>query len=216
MTGSALAVLVASLAIALAGCSTGSGGGTTTTDGGADVVVPGCALGFLGTPGKPVEMKVTARGAAMTPADEVADGGRVPLILPPQGGRVIFVGIEATNLSACGVTLTGSLRDTANKQVRVDARTTNLLPRGDGWGTSDAEDISTFSNIPLCPNEWASTDAFEQPFELTLDVKDPAGNHGTTKMTIVPFCGEPQYMAECLCTCKKGYVLGQACNDAGP
>jgi len=212
MLGRATALVLAALA---AGCTGDKSAGGPSADAGSDVVIPGCALGFLGTPGKPVEIKLIARGVELV-STPIEDGSRVPLILPPQGGRVIFVGMQATNISACGVTLTGSLRDLGNHQVRVDERTTNLAPTGDGWGASAPTDISTFSNIPLCPNEWASTDAFDKPFELTLTVKDPAGNTATKTIQIVPFCGEPQYAAECLCTCKLGYTLGQACTDAGP
>ncbi len=189
---------------------------STTNDAGSgtDSSNPSCALGFLGTAGQPVQLKLTVRGVDLTSTD-IADGSRIPLILPPQGGRVVFVGASATNLSACGVTLTGSIRDTTTSQVRVDARTVNLQPTGDGWGASSDGDISTFSNIPLCPNQWASTDAFEHPFELTVTVKDPAGNKATKTISVTPFCAEPTYAAECLCECQKGYVLGQTCGDAG-
>jgi hypothetical protein len=159
-------------------------------------------------------MTLTSRGADLT-SSAIDEGSRVALMLPPQGGRVIFIGVKATNIGACGLTLTGYIRDTTNNQVRVDERTTNLHPTGDGWGQSDDADISTFANIPLCPNEWASTDADEKPFELTITLKDPAGNTSTKTMHVIPFCAEPKYAAECLCTCKKGYVLGQACTDAG-
>ena len=171
---------------------------------------PACALGFLGTEGKPVEMKLVVRGKDQT-SSEIADGARVPLILPPQGGRVVFVGVKATNISACGLTLTGSFRDLTNNQVRLDGRTVNLRPTGDGWGAGLDADMSAFSNIPMCPNQWASTDIFEHSFELTVTLSDAAGRTGTKTITTVAFCGEPQFEVECRCECKKGYVLGQAC-----
>jgi len=199
----ASAVLVASLAA----CSSGSSPSTAADGGGA---ASGCALAFLGTEGQPVEMKLFVRGADLH-STALADGARVPLILPPQGGRVIFVGVQATNISACGVTLTGSFRDNVNRQIRLDGRTMNLQPMGNGWGASSDTDMSTFSNIPMCPNQWADGDVFEKSFELTVTLSDPAGHAATKTIQAVPFCGEPEYEAECRCQCKKGYVLGQAC-----
>jgi len=93
----------------------------------------------------------------------VQSGGTVPLVTPPQGGRVIFLGVRATNVDPCAVKITGAIRDPATKQVRVDARTVNLSPSGDGYGVSVDSSISSFANVPVCPNEWASTDAFDQP-----------------------------------------------------
>jgi hypothetical protein len=182
--------------------SSANGGGS---DGGHT-----CALGFLGTDGKPVEMKLVVRGRDQT-SSEISDGARVPLMLPPQGGRVVFVGVKATNISSCGLTLTGSFRDLANNQVRLDGRTINLHPTGDGWGSSLDADMSSFANIPMCPNQWASTDVFEHSFELTVTLSDAAGRTGTKTIQTVAFCGEPEFEAECRCECKKGYVLGQAC-----
>ncbi len=211
-----LAFVATSLTIAtsVAGCGHSDPGATEDAGSGTDSSHPSCALGFLGTAGQPVQLKLVVRGADSM-STEIADGSRIPLILPPQGGRVVFIGASATNLSACGVTLTGSIRDTTTRQVRIDARTVNLRAGADGWGSSSDGDISTFSNLPLCPNNWASTDAFEHSFELTVTVKDPAGNTATKTIQVVPFCGEPAYAAECLCECQKGYVLGQTCGDAG-
>jgi len=194
-------VFIAPFALA---CSTSSGSSSQ-----ADASVPACALGFLGDPAKGVELKVVARDGTMS--TEIAAGARVPLILPPQGGRVIFIGVVATNISPCSIKLTGSFRDKTNQQVRVDARTVNLQPRGDGWGESTDGDIATFSNVPMCPNQWASTDIYENPFTLTITATDPSGRTGTKTFDVTPYCAEPQYAAECACECKKGYMLGQTC-----
>jgi hypothetical protein len=133
-------------------------------------------------------------------------------MLPPQGGRVMFIGVRATNIGPCGVELTGTLRDLSSGQVRIDSRKTHLAPTGDGWGTSVDTDISTFAMIPTCPNQWASTDVYGNTFELELSVLDKDGRTATKKLNVVPTCGEPADLAECQCQCKKGYTLGQACN----
>ena len=202
-------------ALAGSGCSggdsgegtggTGSGGSSSSGGSGG-----GCKLGVHGDPALPIEMKLVARDASGV-ANEIADGAQVSMILPPQGGRVIFVGALATNVNACGVKLSGALRDKTTSQVRVDERTTNLKPRGDGWGGPVDADISSFSNIPLCPNQWASTALYESAFELTVTLTDPDGRSASDTIDIHPICGEPEFEAECLCQCQKDYMLGEVC-----
>jgi hypothetical protein len=199
--------------LTLAACSAppappGDGG----VDAGADAARP-CAAGFVGDAGEEVELVVTALLGAT--ATEVKDGDAVPLVFPPQGGRVIFAGVRARNLDTCAVTLTGVLRDPATKQVRLDARTVNLLGAADGWAETDASDYSTFSNIPVCPNEWSDTDVMGNVYELEITVADRGGRTGTKKLSVTPVCAEPALEAECRCLCHAGYKLGEACSDTG-
>lgn len=177
---------------------------------GGEDPLQGCKLDYLGDEALPLEMKLVARDADEV-AREIVNASDVDMILPPQGGRVIFVGAVATNVSACGVELSGALRDLSTGQLRVDARTTNLKPKGGGWGGPLDGDISTFSNIPLCPNQWASTAVHGAPFELTVTLSDPQGKTASQTMQVTPVCGQPANEAECLCQCKQGYVLGQTC-----
>ena len=73
-------------------------------------------------------------------------------------------------------------------------------------------DIASFSNIPACPNQWASTDVYDHPFELTITLKDTDGHQISETIHVVPTCSEPGLEAECRCICQKDYVLGQACD----
>lgn len=183
-----------------------------------------CAAGFLGDPGKAPEIELRAIGVDGKAAP-IAEGGDIALILPPQGGRVAFIGVRMTNVDACGLQLVGAIRDPSSKRVMVDGRTLNLNPTGDGWGTTgtpttdlaDVAAISNFANVPICPNQWADTDAFDQPFEIEVRVTDRGGRKVTKTMRVVPRCAEAQNAAECTCICAKGYRLGQACTprDAG-
>lgn len=202
--------LLSALCLGFAGCG-GDDAATSAGSGGSGAGTSSCGLGFLGDPDKPVEMKVVARGGDKI-SKELTEGGEAPMILPPQGGRVIFIGARATNVGPCGVVLTGTLRDLGSGQIRVDERKTNLKPTGDGWGMSLDADISTFSNIPLCPNQWASTDMVGHTFELELTLLDKEGRTATAKMNVVPTCAEPESLAACQCECKMGYTLGQTCN----
>jgi hypothetical protein len=188
------------------GCSDPSPPSVDTNDAGG----VGCQLAFLGSASKAPELEVLVLGTdgVSTP---LVDGGTVPLVTPPQGGRVVFLGVRATNMDPCAVKLTGAIRDPATKQVRIDGRTINLAPVGDGYGVSVDSDIATFANVPVCPNEWASTDAYDHSFEVELTLVDRGGREATSSALVTPKCAEPQNAAECACICKQGYILGESC-----
>jgi hypothetical protein len=178
---------------------------------------PACTLPFIGDKTKPIEMTLTVREASGKSV-ALKEGADVPLIFPPQGGRVVFLGARVNNVDPCAVKLSGAIRDVATNQVRVDNRTVNLIAGADGWGGGVDEDISTFSNVPMCPNQWASTDAFDKPFRVEVTVTDKSGRTVMKQAMVTPRCAEPANAAECLCICKKGYVLGEVCmttTDAG-
>jgi hypothetical protein len=101
--------------------------------------------------------------------------------------------------------------------VRLDSRTVNLKPTGDGWGQSDPTDISTFANIPVCPNEWSMTNLFGTKYGLEVTLTERSGRTESRNLMVVPACAEPAHAADCLCICQGGYVLGEKCaaGDAG-
>lgn len=209
----ALALLLAVAPLATATCGPD---GPVSPDAGPDAgpdAPHGCTLGFVGDKAKDPELTVTVLGAA-APAVPIADGDMVPLIFPPQGGRVIFAGVRVRNVDPCGAVLTGALRDVQTQQVRLDARTINLLPASDGWGESDATDSSSFSNIPVCPNQWSMTNVYGTAYQLEISLTDCAGRTVSRKLKVTPRCAEPDGLAECLCTCQGGYKLGMTCNSA--
>jgi hypothetical protein len=212
VAASAAGVLGVIAAIALAACHPGS---VQSDDGGEP-----CPVGFLGDEAGAPDFDFQILEADDTVAPLV-DGDSVPMILPPQGGRVIFVGVRATNVDGCELQLTGALRDLTTQQVRVDSRTVNLIDTGDGYGvigmasTAIASAIANFSNVPLCPNEWASTNVYGNVFGLEVTIQDRGGRQLTKKIHVTPECGQPDNLSQCLCICAAGYVLGQPCGDAG-
>lgn len=204
---------LAALSFTIGGCPTETE--ETTADAGPDASDP-CKLGYAGDPEADIELEV----AVLDPdyhAEAVAEGGDASILVPPQGGRVIFAGVRAKNINPCAVLLSGALRDPATDQVRIDTRTVNLDPTDDGWAISDETDISSFSNIPVCSNNWASTDVFDQTFTLIVSVKDRDGKKASVEVPITPRCDEMKVVegqdihAECLCLCEQGYVTGQTC-----
>ena len=178
------------------------------------------SVGFLGEEGGAPDFDMQILEADETVA-ALVDGDSVPMILPPQGGRVIFVGVRATNVDGCGLQLTGALRDLTTNQVRVDSRTVNLVDTHDGYGvsgmqaTSVSSAIPNFSNVALCPNEWSPTNIYGNVYGLEVTIQDREGRQLTKKIKVTPECGEPQNLEECLCICKGGYILGESCADGG-
>jgi len=170
-------------------------------------------------------MEIEVRALTASGADvAMTNGSDLALVFPPQGGRVAFVGIRARNLDPCAVRLLGALRDPKTKQVRIDGRTVNLQRTEDGYGvtgkgTTDVTSesaIAAYSNVPLCPNQWAEEAVFDNEYELEVAVTDKGGRQGSAKVTVVPRCSEPEREVQCKCLCKKGYVLGESCGeDAG-
>lgn len=170
----------------------------------------GCKLGYLGEEGAELQAEIIALDAQAT-SHPVEDGDTIDIVMPPQGGRVLFLGVRATNLSACGVQLSGTLRDPESGRIMSESRTINLAPADDGWGESDDLDISTFANVGVCPNNWSSKDIFDQEYEILVQVKDREGRMAMRSRKIRPACREAGVEAECRCICKHGYVLGEAC-----
>jgi len=172
-----------------------------------------CANAFVGDEAAAPEVVLTTLGAdnSTQPLDP---GGKVQMLIPPQGGRVIFIGVRARNLAPCGVQLLGSLRDPASGEVRLDSRTVNLQPTSDGWAASQDGQIADFANVPVCPNQWSSKDLYDAPYEIAVTVTDGRKRSGQSTMQAVPTCVDGD--AFCRCICGRDYVLGQSCApDAG-
>jgi hypothetical protein len=173
---------------------------------------PGCTLEYLGDESADPVLELIALNSSAV-SHPIVSGAVIDIITPPQGGRVLFVGVRATNMNPCGIQLAGALRDTDTGQVRIDNRTINLKPADDGWGVSADDNISTFANIPVCPNQWSSRDVFDQDYELEVTLTDKEGRSVTGKTMVRPACNEPDVglTSECLCICKQGYILGEEC-----
>jgi hypothetical protein len=213
LLGAIAPTLLAGVAIALStsGCPNDP---IAPTDAGPDAPVS-CQLAFIGDPAKDPEMEIIVSRADGSPSQKVEDGGAVPLIVPPQGGKVIFAGVRVTNIDPCLVKLKGVLRDLASGLVQVDTRILNLEPTSDGFGKSNDGDIAAFSNVSVCPNNWSDTNIYGSEYELELKVTDRAKRFAERKIRVTPFCAEPAFKAECECECRAGYMSSQQCGDGG-
>ncbi|MCC7382331.1 MAG: hypothetical protein IT384_10900 [Deltaproteobacteria bacterium] len=196
-------------ALGLAACS-------STAEPGADAEIKRC---FFGDPAMPVEIEPIFRTVSGQ-IEPLADRGRVPLILPPQGGKVAIVGVRAKNLDTCPVNLATALRDTCSGAViALEQRPILLEPGSDGWASPiQPAEITNYSNLPACPRANLDRSIHEEPYELSIEVTDKDLRTARTVLQIVPFCGEPENELRCQCECTKGYKLGDACEvgfDAG-
>ena len=206
----------AGLALSLTGCPEEST--EPPADGGSDASTV-CKIPYSGDENADIELSIVTLDPAYK-AQPLASGGDASILVPPQGGRVIFVGVRAKNLDPCAVKLAGAVRDPATMATRLDTRTINMDVGADGWATSDETDISTFSNVPVCSNTWASTDVFDQTFTLIVSVTDRTGKKATATLDVVPRCDETKMengqdvQKDCLCICKQGYVTGEPCGAA--
>jgi hypothetical protein len=191
--------------VLLLGCGSGERGGR------AELVVPreACPIGDLdGAP----ELTLLVRGPD---GRAVPAGARVPLIEPPQGGQVIFAGVRAKNLDGSGLEITGSLRELGAEAVlSFDTRLVNLTVV-DGWGEPGTpEDISTFANIPACPNAALSEDVQERAHVLEIALRDRRGKHATASLEVIPTCSQPELAQLCACECSKEGTAAAACVHA--
>lgn len=193
---------------------------SATGDGGSGMDAEPCPVGYFGVEGGTPDFDMQVLEADQTVA-ALNDGDSVPILLPPQGGRVIFVGVRATNIDGCRLQLTGALRDLTTQQVRVDSRTVNLLDAGDGYGvsgdqaTAASTAIASFSNIAVCPNEWSPTNIYGNVYGVEVTILDREGRTLTKKIQVTPECSDPDSREVCLCICKGGYILGESCMDGG-
>ncbi len=108
---------------ALAGCPD-EGEVAPVQDAGSDVAADTssvCPAGYLGDRAKDPIIELRALRADGTDVP-IADGADLAVLFPPQGGRVAFVGVRATNLDGCGVQVTGALMSYVSEEVSSSER----------------------------------------------------------------------------------------------
>lgn len=173
---------------------------------------------FVGDPAAPPELVLihqTASGTiAVTREDQT-----VPLLQPPQGGRVMFIGVRARNLDGCPVTITAALFDTCSEDViALERRPIRLEPTADGWlEPLQPHEISNYSNLPACPRAGLTRDVHGEPYRLLVSIEDKDGRRVEATRIIVPTCAG-LFAETCPCECSRDYILGEACEggvDAG-
>jgi hypothetical protein len=171
--------------------------------------VLGCALLLIGcgTNSKqaPAEIQIVHQDANNL-VIETQPMAQVPLIAPPQGGWIVLLGVRAKNIND-QATLTTALVDACDNQIiQVDGRPTHLDIGADGWSQSS---LTTFGNLPVCPELTATRDLHDVPYIIKVSVEDADGQKAIASLTVVPTC--PTDAPRCACECDRDYVVGNEC-----
>ncbi len=183
----------------LIGCG---GGGNATPD--APEAVP-CPIGDLSAPTEMEIVHLDQNSAVI----ETQAMQTVPLIAPPQGGWIVLLGVRAKNID-CRPMLATALIDTCDNQVlNIERRPTQLDVGSDGWGVSS---LTSFSNLPVCPQLTAARDLTNVPYTVTVAIDDGDGHKAESSLTVVPSCLDGT--SRCACECNHDYVVGADCSLA--
>lgn len=179
--------------------------------GGGQTAAPPPSSCFAGdATSAPAVTLVHQMGGALAP---VSDGDALPLVVAPQGGEVLVVGVRATNIDGCSVTLSTSMIVPSTGAVAAfERRPVTLQLAADGWfEPKNPTGLADFANVPACPIAGLEQAVDGEPYLLTVQVDDFAGRHGQASATVVPSCGTAANAAICRCQCGAGYVLGSRC-----
>ena len=185
--------------VASAACS--GGGGAPPPE--------GC---FAGDRGAAPMITLVHQTAAGTIAP-VTDGVSLPLIVPPQGGEVLIVGVRALNVDGCPLTLATSLALPNGVVAAFERRPVTLQTADDGWlEPVNPAGLANFANLPACPIAGLDQAIDGESYRLTIEVEDGAGRQTQASATVVPTCDDAADPAMCRCVCAAHYVLGSACS----
>jgi hypothetical protein len=146
---------------------------------------------------------------------DLEDNGTVPLILPPQGGKVTLVGVRAKNVT-CRLLLNANLSNSlcGGTIIGLEGRPVDLVEGDDGFGYPAAPDtLQNYVNIPVCPTFASTRDGDDQPYALQLRAtevrrldEETARTH-VFNATVTPVCAEPDIFDDCTCECDADLVL---------
>ena len=151
--------------------------------------------GDLAQPMKLQAIAVDAHGSLV----EVPDGGSLFLQRPPQGGYVIYAGVAALNLTACGAQVSAELIDpqSGNALTGLDTRSGNFtsLQGGFYWPT---QGVSELPNIPSCPDH-LHVGVVNHAAVLHVEVTDANGKKGKLDLNVTPACQAGDGACPCIC-----------------
>lgn len=132
----------------------------------------------------------------------LADGDDLTLQLPPQGGRVAFVGARVKGATADRVRLTVRLATAEGTELVLDGRTVPLDPAGAGEDVrkTSIESFTAQANLRLCP-DWEGRRVDDRPFDVRVEVEEVGGRggRGTAQVRVVARCSPGDDGCGCLC-----------------
>ncbi len=167
-----------------------------------------CSPWFIGDPGQPIEVAPLAGLGPDPGGTELVEGADVLMMVPPQGGIILLVGVRARNVSGCASQVTAALREPGTgRVVGLESRPASLYARADGWAAPTDPLFASMPNLAVCPNLTSDRDLYDLPWQLELTIEDGARRAMVTR-TIVPRCPGATPFADCTCLCDADYVAG--------
>jgi hypothetical protein len=188
----------------------GCGGGAADPDARPDAT----PCGTVGDLSEPVEMQVVYRTSDGVAAP-LADGAELPLVNPPQGGKVLLVGVRVKNVDLCRSTIQVAMKDLVTGRVAgIERRPVVWRIAADGFAEpSQPQEISDFANVPVCPNANIAQDIDGNPWELEVRFYDKDDHATEQVLTVTPSCAEDLDPTYCMCECSMDF--GTACECGG-
>jgi hypothetical protein len=183
------------------------GGGRNAADAASDVgppIIDAIPCGVVGDPGQPTEMQViyrTETGAAL-----VIDGATLPLVDPPQGGKILLVGARVKNLDLCTASVQVALKDlTSGYVVGLERRSVTWAIAPDGFAEpSEPVSFYDYANVPVCPNANITQSIYGNPWQLEVRVYEGDVMAAEQLLTVTPSCAASADPAGCMCYCAVG------------
>jgi hypothetical protein len=193
--------------VAVAAC----GGHPSDPDARPDAI-PCTTVGDLS---QPVEMQVVHRTSSGVAAP-LEDGATIALVNPPQGGKILLIGVRVKNVDLCNATVQVAMKDLVTGRVAgIERRPVAWRIAADGFAEpAQPNEISDYANVPVCPNANIAQDIDGNPWELEVRFYDKDSNPTEQTLTITPTCAEDFDPTLCMCECAMDF--GTACECEVP
>ena len=187
------------------------GGEPVDPDAGAADAIPCRIVGDLS---QPAQMQVVAR----TPdgvAAPVEDGDELALTNPPQGGKILLVGVRVKHVDLCDATVQVAVKDLATGRVAgIERRPVAWRIAADGFAEpAQPDQISDYANVPVCPNANIDQDIDGNPWQLEVRFYDRSQTAIEQILTVTPSCAADPDPATCMCEC--AMVFDPRCYPSG-
>lgn len=173
----------------------------------------GPTCGVVGDATRPAEIQLIYR--TETGAMPVVDQGTLPLVDPPQGGKVLLVGLRVRNVDLCDATIQIAIKDPADARViGYERRSITWRIAPDGFAEpSEPTYFYDYANVPVCPNGNLSKNVDGNPWLLEARLYEAETIAAQATVTITPTCDaapDPD-----LCRCECAMTGGTSCGTGG-
>ena len=158
--------------------------------------------GTIGDLSQPAQMQVVARTLDGTAAP-VADGAEVALTNPPQGGKVLLIGVRVKNVDLCDATVQVAVKDLVTGRVAgIERRPVAWRIADDGFAEpAQPDQLSDYANVPVCPNANLDQDIDGNPWQLEVRFYDRSQDATEQILTVTPSCAADPDPVTCMCEC---------------